>query len=84
MVHSKDLQMESKQFEQLVRWFDEEREAFKAKGAKDEILRESAFLELVLYTVMAKHSDEIRADPEFLAALEERILPETHGEPGEI
>jgi hypothetical protein len=33
---------------------------------------------------MAKHSDEIRADPEFLAALEERILPETHGEPGEI
>ena len=76
--------MESKYFEQLLRWFEEEREIFKAKGAKGEILSEQAFLELVLETVMAKHSGEIRANPEFLAALEERTLPETHDEPGEI
>jgi hypothetical protein len=53
----------------LIKWFYEEREAFKAKGAKGEILEESAFLELVLDAVMAKHLAEIRSDPEFWAAI---------------
>jgi lipoate-protein ligase A len=55
--------------EQLAKWFDEEREAFKAKGAKGEILEEAAFLEIVLDAVMAKHLAEIRSDPEFWAAI---------------
>ena len=40
--------MKPEYLDQLTEWFDEEREAFKAKGAKDDILEESAFLELVL------------------------------------
>jgi hypothetical protein len=36
---------------QLTKWFDEEREGIKAKGARSKILEESAFLELVLDAV---------------------------------
>jgi hypothetical protein len=61
--------MKPEYFDQLAKWFHEEREAFKAKGAKGDILEESAFLELVLDAVMAKHLAEIRSDPEFWAAI---------------
>jgi len=73
--------MKPEYFDQLTKWFDEEREAFKAKGAKGDILEESAFLELVLDAVMAKHLAEIRSDPEFWTAILERDL---QGELGEV
>jgi hypothetical protein len=53
--------MKPEYLDQLIKWFREEREAFKAKGAKGDILEESAFLELVLDAVTAKHLAEIRS-----------------------
>jgi hypothetical protein len=64
--------MKPEYLDQLIKCFREEREAFKAKGAKGDILEESAFLELVLDAVTAKHLAEIRSDPEFWAAILER------------
>jgi hypothetical protein len=61
--------MKPEYLDQPTKWFEDEREAFKAKGAKGDILEESAFLELVLDAVMAKHLAEIRSDPEFWAAI---------------
>jgi hypothetical protein len=49
-----------------VRWFDEEREALKSKGARDEVLNEPAFLRLFWDAVIGRHSKEILADPELL------------------
>jgi hypothetical protein len=40
--------MKPEYLDQLIKWLREEREAFRAKGAKGDILEESAFLELVL------------------------------------
>jgi hypothetical protein len=44
--------MKPEYLEQLAKWFHEQREVFEAKGAKGDILEESAFLELVLDAVM--------------------------------
>jgi len=68
--------MKRKYFDQLVRWFHEEVEVFKAKGASDEILREPAFTSLLAETVYKKHIDEIRSDPMFV---EEIILAQLPG-----
>ena len=63
--------MKPKYLNQLARWFNEEVETFKAKGATEEILRESAFTSLLVDTVFKKHIEEIRSD---LAFVEEIIL----------
>ena len=64
-----EVRMKPEYLDQLAKWFDEEREASKAKGAKGEIPEETAFFELVLDAIMAKHLAEIRSDPEFGAAI---------------
>ena len=51
---------------QLVVWFHEEVEGFKAKGASEEILREPAFSSLLVDAVFKKHIDEIHSDPAFV------------------
>jgi hypothetical protein len=58
--------MKPEYLEKLVAWYEEEVDAFRAKGATEEIVREPAFLELVVDVVMAKHSEEIRAIPGFV------------------
>jgi hypothetical protein len=63
--------MKAEYLDQLDRWFHEEVEGFKAKGASEEILMEPAFTSLLVDTVFKKHIDEIRSD---LAFLEEIIL----------
>ena len=44
-------------------------QAFKAKGATEEDLKEAAFAGLVLKTVLEKHVDEICANREFAKAV---------------
>jgi hypothetical protein len=55
--------------DQLDAWCVEEIAAFKAKGATEEDTKEPAFAHLVLKTVLEKHADEIRADPELEEAV---------------
>ena len=64
-------QMKREYFDQLARWFHEEIEGFKAKGASEEIVSEPAFTSLRVETVFKKHIDEIFSD---LAFVEEIIL----------
>jgi hypothetical protein len=64
-------QMKGEYLDQLDRWFHEEVEGFKTKGASEEILKEPAFTSLLVDTVFKKHIDEIRSDPTFV---EEIIL----------
>jgi hypothetical protein len=64
-------QMKREYFDQLARWFHEEIEGFKAKGASEEIVSEPAFTSLRVETVFKKHIDEIFSDPAFV---EEIIL----------
>jgi hypothetical protein len=63
--------MKQEYLDQLARWFHEEVQGFKAKGASEEILREPAFTSLLVDTVFKKHIDEIRSDP---TLVEEIIL----------
>jgi hypothetical protein len=63
--------MKAEYLDQLDRWFHEEVEGFKAKGAGEEILREPAFTSLLVDAVFKKHVDEIHSDPAFI---EEIIL----------
>jgi hypothetical protein len=63
--------MKAEYLDQLDRWFHEEVEGFKAKGASEEILREPAFTSLLVDAVFKKHVDEIHSDPAFI---EEIIL----------
>jgi len=63
--------MKREYFDQLARWFHEEIEGFKAKGASEEIVSEPAFTSLRVETVFKKHIDEIFSDPAFV---EEIIL----------
>jgi hypothetical protein len=58
--------MKAEYLDQLDRWFHEEVEGFKAKGASEDILREPAFTSLLVETVFKKHIDEIFSDPAFL------------------
>jgi hypothetical protein len=64
-------QMKAEYLDQLDRWFREEVEGFKAKGASEEILKEDAFTSLLVKTVFKNHIDEILSDPAFV---EEIIL----------
>jgi len=61
--------MKPKYLNQLARWFNEEVETFKAKGATEEILRESAFTSLLVDTVFKKHIEEIRSDLVFVEGI---------------
>ena len=63
--------MKAEYLDQLDRWFHEEVEGFRAKGASEDILTEPAFISLLVETVFKKHIDEIRSDPAFI---EEIIL----------
>jgi hypothetical protein len=63
--------MKREYFEQLAVWFHEQVERFKAKGAREEILRKPAFTHLLVDAVFKKHVDEIHSDAAFL---EEIIL----------
>jgi hypothetical protein len=67
--------MKPEYFDQLVRWYREERDSFKAKGATGEILQEAALHQLVLDILMTKHLAEIRSDPQFLAAILDIRIP---------
>jgi hypothetical protein len=61
--------MKSKYLDQLTLWFNEEVKAFKAKGASEEILRETAFTSLLVDTVFKKHIDEICSDLAFVEVI---------------
>ena len=63
--------MKGEYLDQLDRWFHEEVEGFKAKGASEKILKEDGFTNLLFETVFKRHINEIRSDPAFL---EEIIL----------
>jgi len=63
--------MKAEYLNQLDRWFHEEVEGFKAKGASEDILTEPAFTSLLVDAVFKKHVDEIHSDPAFI---EEIIL----------
>jgi hypothetical protein len=58
--------MKAEYLNQLDRWFHEEVEGFKAKGASEEILKEDAFTNLLVDAVFKKHIDEIHSDPAFV------------------
>jgi hypothetical protein len=47
--------MKREYLDELDRWFHEEVEGFKAKGASEDILREPAFTSLLVETVFKKH-----------------------------
>jgi hypothetical protein len=70
------MEMRAEHFEQLLRWFEKEREAFKLKGAHGEILSEPAFLGLVWDAVIARNGHEILRDPELLEGILEAASPE--------
>ena len=59
-------QIKAEYLNQLDRWFHEEVEGFKAKGASEEILKEDAFTNLLVDAVFKKHIDEIHSDPAFV------------------
>ena len=48
-------QMKAEYLDKLDRWFHEEVEGFKAKGASEDILRKPAFTSLLVETVFKKH-----------------------------
>ena len=58
--------MKAEYLDQLDRWFHEEVEGFKAKGASEDILREPAFTSLLVDAVFKRHFDEIHSDPAFV------------------
>jgi hypothetical protein len=58
--------MKRENFERLACWFNEEVEAFKAKGASEQIVSEPAFTRLLVETVFKEHIDEIFSDPTFV------------------